>query len=655
MAKPIIKAMTPFDKSEAYLVTFVWKGNMAYNNRLVIYDSESNLVVYDHTYAQNYYRLQHEIPANTLSNGKKYIAQIQVIDKDGLRSEMSEKMYFWTETKPTFRIDGLDSNSENEINSSNYTALLYYAQPDGDALDSYQFFLYSSVKELLDSSDIYRTGSSQKYTFRSLENDTNYYFRVTGYTKKNVPLDTGLILVFVHYTNPAFYARMYATVNPVVGTVDYNTNLVNIETDAGSAAYEYEDGYVDLIKTDLNATLRIETDSPLKPRIGVDFLNAYDEFDKEYSDEGDSGITIHDYLEIREIEIYGKSATVRNPVVSLGGYMPGDYDYAQGFSLIIGDTVISNVIDDFPLRDLPQNNISDKFVIDYAGNRYLYRNVGETVITSTLDPVSTAFKQNNYGRRMFVTYYDIGAKPNMAVNNLYCDNLPVNQETTSVFLTTEGYLGVQWDYTETLVDRIARVRNWLAENPLKVLYPLDSTQCLRLEPVVMPKMKNNHSARYSHNFKVPKNATFSIRMKECWKTAEIFRVQTDEKDVFIVTSMIYDDETLRFKLTAFGPNSNYVIYSEPLVFKRWDLITLHIRRIDGLYDMTVFITEQDPNECRNIWLMTSEPRDERKQDRDIWLDLDYPTTYVSKDMAVRVYSNTKPTDVNAYETCWIGR
>lgn len=649
--KPIIKTMAPFDAGQSYTLSFVWKGNMAYNNRLVIYDSDTQYIVYDHTYPTNYYKLTHEIPPNTLVNGKKYQAQIQVIDKDGIISEPSDKNTFWVLASPTFYIEGLSSTGENEVDASSYIANIYFSQENNDKLDTCQFFLYSSVKELLDSSSLLQGDTKSSYTFRSLENDTNYYIRATGYTKKNIPLDTGYILISVHYTDPSFYSRMYASVNRVIGTVDYHTNIVNIESDQGSSAYEYDDGCVDFTGCNPNATLVIATDSALNPQVKVEYLDINGGYNYVV---GNGSVTVSSYSQVDKIEIHGKTRMINSPTVSLYNYLHGSYEYIPQINLSIGDTVIQNVTSSLPMRELPINNTMDKFILESTGKRTFYRSVGEYDITSKLTPSKTESKTNNLGHNIFITYFDIDGRKNDGASNLVCNDVPVNNERTCVFLTSDGALGLQFDETETLVTNLSSAMTWLQSHPLKVLYPLARTEVIPLEPIVMPSMKNVNSVRYSTNFVIPAdNATFSLRMKEAFKTSEIMRVQKDDKITFIVSSMIYDDGTLRYKLQVFGPFSDYIIYSEPLVFKRWDFVTLHIRRINGLYGMTVFITEVDPNALHNVWYMTSTPHD-NTQDKDLWFDLNYPITYVDKDTAVKYYQDEKPTGAEPYKTLWIG-
>lgn len=656
MAKPIIKTMAPFDQDTSYTLGFVWKGAMAYNNRLYIYDAETMNLVYDHIYPENYYRLTHEIPAGTLRNGKKYAAQVQVIDINGTTSDLSDKYYFWVLANPVFYFNGLSDSVTNEIDNSSYIASLYYEQANGDTLLSCQFFLYNTVKEQLDASEIKYNGNTT-YTYRSFENDTNYYLRATGVTKKGIGLDTGFVPIYVRYTDPSFYARMYAKVNEVIGTVDYSTNIVNIETDLGSAAYDYDEGYVDLIEYDKNLRFEIATDSIIYPhRIIADYIDLKYQYATDHVDEYNH-LFISNFSEITSVEIEGNYKMIRFPQVVVGNYMEGEFSVIDRIGLSLNGTDISNLAVNNPLRRIP--NAHDKIIIDAYGQRVFYKSVSCVNISGKLTPSSVGTKRNNYGRNMTVLYYQIDdLKKNGGIGNLVCDNLPVNVETTCVFSTNDGRIGIQFDYTETLVNNETKARNWLNQHPLKILYPLDTTKVIYLSPVNVPHLKSNKSARYSTNFKIPGDTTtIAVKMKEAYKNAEIMRVQTEGMDAFVLSSMIFEDNEggtfLRYKLRAFGAGTDYILYSEPLTFRRWDIVTLYIRRKNGIYQIKTYIEPVDPNALHNVWYLTSEPRD-MAHEKDLWFNTGYPTSFVDKNTAVRFYQDEEPTGASSYSTLWIG-
>lgn len=253
MAKPIIKEIEAFDASQETYVEFLWSGNAAYNNRMVIFDADTMLPVYDHIYSTNYYKLNHKIPSGILTNGKKYAVHIAVIDKDKNVSDFSDKYYFWVLASPSFYFEGLSTTSLNTIDSSVYVATLHYSQTNNVALASYQFFLYNITKELLDSSDIYQdTTSALTYTYRSLANNETYYIRATGFNARNVPVDTGYVQLKATYVNPNLYTKFYTNVDKQIGIVNYYTNIISIESDRDTDEYTYEDGCVDLTE-DINS------------------------------------------------------------------------------------------------------------------------------------------------------------------------------------------------------------------------------------------------------------------------------------------------------------------------------------------------------------------------------------------------------------------
>lgn len=369
MAKPIIKQIQTFDATVGSTVYFVWTGFMAYNNRMIIYDASTMNVVYDDTYAINHYTLDHAIPANKLTNGKKYAVSIAVIDVNDSESEFSDKYYFTVSKTPTFYLKNLSTSSTLSVQNASYTAELVYSQVDNVAIDTYSFSLYNSVKEKIYTSDIYKGAkSSFKCTFNALANNSVYYISAAGSTVQGVTMSTGLCAISVSYEEPSFYSIFYATPNPVIGTVDYYSNMIDIESDLPSKDYRILDGYVDL-----------------------------------------------------------------------------------------------------------------------------------------------------------------------------------------------------------------------TSNPTSV--------------------------RYSKNFKIPKDATISIRMRKVHRSCNVFRAQTNGENVFLLKAL-YDEDTkiFRFKLIVYGTTSNYILYSDPLVFTNYDLVTVHIRRINGIYGLYPFITKSSVVVVEDQWFVNNDVR-----------------------------------------------
>ncbi len=92
---------------------------------------------------------------------------------------------------------------------------------------------------------------------------------------------------------------------------------------------------------------------------------------------------------------------------------------------------------------------------------------------------------------------------------------------------------------------------------------------------------------YDEGFNISGDFTVIIRGMHLWQTNEIFKMKNTMDDVNI-SSRIYSDNTLRFKVSASNGVSSYIIYSEPLRFTDKDMITLCVRRIDNIYQIKCF-------------------------------------------------------------------
>ena len=241
MAKPIIKKIQPFDAKKDYEISFAWTGNRAYANRIIIYDNESNKLVWDDTVSS--FAFTHTIPADTLSNGQKYVIQAQIYDVDDTPSSLSDKVLFCTFETPDFYFHQLPENAR--ITNASFSASVYYYSSDAESIGSYRFYLYDSTKKQLLVSSALTDLSDIRYTYRGLENNTVYYIRCVGMTVNGMELDTGYTEISVHYENPNTYARIYADPIPSQGCVRVATNLIVIQYN-GTETFSYEDSMIDL-------------------------------------------------------------------------------------------------------------------------------------------------------------------------------------------------------------------------------------------------------------------------------------------------------------------------------------------------------------------------------------------------------------------------
>lgn len=241
MAKPIIKKVSPFDAKYDYTFDIAWTGNRSYKNRLVVSDNETNTVVYDVT--ETTFALKHTLPANTLINGRRYVAQVQMFDMNDTASSISDKLLFWTFATPDFRFTNLPDG--NIIKNSSFNAQIFYYSSDWEDIQGYEFYLYDMTGKELLKSEIFSDPNDISYTYKGLQNNTHYYIRCVGVTVNGLQLDTGNVEIGVKFENPNQYSRIYAVPNEKNGSINISTNI-NVVQYNGSETFQFENGMIDL-------------------------------------------------------------------------------------------------------------------------------------------------------------------------------------------------------------------------------------------------------------------------------------------------------------------------------------------------------------------------------------------------------------------------
>lgn len=241
MAKPIVNKITPFDATIDKPISFSWNGNQSYANRLIIYNADTMNIVYDRKI--NTFSHTHVIPAKTLTNGKKWIAQFQTFDINDSASDLSDKTYFQTLKTPLFYFYGLENGQT--IYSASYNSQIYYLQENYEDIQSFKFYLYDGTKTLLSESETMYDSTKIRYQYKGLDNHTLYYFRCHGITVSGMEIDTGYIQIYTDYRRPGKYNIIYAENDPLHGYIKYHTNIVVIQYN-GNKTFNFENGMIDL-------------------------------------------------------------------------------------------------------------------------------------------------------------------------------------------------------------------------------------------------------------------------------------------------------------------------------------------------------------------------------------------------------------------------
>lgn len=228
LTQPIINPIAAFDSTKEHEITFIVIGGaQVTGNRIVISDNQTGNVVYNNTV--NTMKLAHTIPANTLSNGGYYNAVIYTIDNSANESVPSTPVPFYCYSQPTLTITNIPATET--IGNGTYEFQGNYLQTESEQLNSYQFILYDSNKDILDRSDIiyYQSNSSLAYTFVGMDNDTSYYVELKGQTVNNTEITSGLMYFTVRYTQPETFAIVDLINDCENGYIQISSNIVAID------------------------------------------------------------------------------------------------------------------------------------------------------------------------------------------------------------------------------------------------------------------------------------------------------------------------------------------------------------------------------------------------------------------------------------------
>ncbi len=156
---------------------------------------------------------------------------------------------------------------------------------------------------------------------------------------------------------------------------------------------------------------------------------------------------------------------------------------------------------------------------------------------------------------------------------------------------------------------------------------------------------------YDGGFLIKDDFTVLIRGINLWQNTELFKMSNGSLDLTL-SSRIYQDGQLRFKLLVPNGASHYLLYSDPQVFENEDMITVAIRRKNNVYQLKVFVELRSDTEG-NIWYGTERPNRKLIQDNDAWIDTE-GTTHVAMENDYTLFlDNAEPLHA-ILDDLWLG-
>ncbi len=164
---------------------------------------------------------------------------------------------------------------------------------------------------------------------------------------------------------------------------------------------------------------------------------------------------------------------------------------------------------------------------------------------------------------------------------------------------------------------------------------------------------NGEELNYSTGLSVSGDFLLCIRIKEYYDSATLLTV-SDESYGFTLSSYVYDDQYMRFKLTVPNGLTPYILYSDPYFPTATTIFTIYIKRINDIYQLYVYVSEAETE--ADMHFGTNEPDASVADNYDVWINNENePTVEVLKDNVNRFIMDDEPVVLaeNLYDI-WIG-
>lgn len=150
----------------------------------------------------------------------------------------------------------------------------------------------------------------------------------------------------------------------------------------------------------------------------------------------------------------------------------------------------------------------------------------------------------------------------------------------------------------------------------------------------------NNTLHYTTGINVEGDFLLCVKIKEYYDSATLLEA-SDESYGFTLTSYVYDDAYMRFKLTVYNGLTPYILYSEPYLPEATDVFTIYIKRVNNIYQLYVFMEENESES--NMFFGLTEPSSSIAELYDKWLTTDNtPTVEVLKGNVHRFIMDDEP-------------
>lgn len=157
---------------------------------------------------------------------------------------------------------------------------------------------------------------------------------------------------------------------------------------------------------------------------------------------------------------------------------------------------------------------------------------------------------------------------------------------------------------------------------------------------------------YDEGFLIEKDFTVIIRGINLWQTADIFKMCNNNLSLTL-SSRIYQEDKLRFRLMVPNGVSNYLLYSEELVFTNADMVTIMIRRKNNVYQLKAFLELGFSTENGDMWFGSTRPAQNETNKYDNWINTDETIQKILKENFTEYLDEIEPENPELNDL-WIG-
>lgn len=157
---------------------------------------------------------------------------------------------------------------------------------------------------------------------------------------------------------------------------------------------------------------------------------------------------------------------------------------------------------------------------------------------------------------------------------------------------------------------------------------------------------------YDEGFLIEDDFTLLIRGMNLWQTADILKISNNASGLTL-SSRIYHDDNLRFRLIVPNGIGSYLLYSDPLVFADTDIVTIAIRRKNNVYQLQVFIELGFSAEKGNMWYGSTRPAQKLMNNYDTWINTEEEIHMVNREDFTEYFDNEEPASA-VTDDLWFG-